>query len=138
MPEPDWDLDAWGLRLVLTLSDHLPPQAARRFAWGTAGDALERGRIVFWHWPIEDGPLPAWETAAYLADSVAAALALGWPVLIHCQEGRNRSGLLAALVVRTVTGCTGAEAVARVRAARPMCLANETFARALEALGPPR
>lgn len=137
MPAPDWDLDGWGVRLVVTLSEHLPPQAARRFAWATAGGAAGEGRILFVHWPIEDGPIPAWDTCAVVVGTVVDAVGRGWPVLIHCQEGRNRSGLIAALAVRELTGSTGAAAADVVRAARPGMLYNKAFAAALGGLGAP-
>lgn len=128
MPSPQWDLDAWGVALVVSLSDHLPPQAARRFEWGTRGDAVGEGRLLFTHWPIEDGDLPELGRLHLVVSLVAAAARSGLRVLVHCQEGRNRSGLVAALVVRELTGCSGARAVEVVRAARPGMLGNRAFA----------
>lgn len=136
MPEPGWDLDGGGVRLVVSLSEHLPPQAARRFEWGTRGGAAGDGRIVFVHWPFEDGPLPEWDACTFATQAVVAAVRQGWTTLVHCQEGRNRSGLIAALAVRELTGCSGADAVATVRAARPGMLSNRAFAQALEQLPP--
>ena len=137
MPAPDWPLLDWGVTLLVSLSDHLPPQAARRFEWGTRGEAAGAGRIVFLHWPIEDGALPDLDAAHLVAHSVARAVRSGRTVLLHCQEGRNRSGLIAALAVRELAGASGAEAVSRVRAARPGMLANRTFAEHLTSLPAP-
>lgn len=62
-----------------------------------------------------------------LADGLAARLRAGETVLVHCQAGLNRSGLLAA---RTLTklGKTPAESVALLRESRcPLVLCNEAF-----------
>lgn len=137
MPEPTWPLVGWGFGVVVSLSEHLPPQAARRFEWGTRGGAAGDGELVFVHWPFEDGDLPRLELAELVAAVVVDAVRRGLRVLVHCQEGRNRSGLVAALAARTLAGCSGAVAVAQVRAARPGMLANRRFAAALEALTAP-
>jgi protein-tyrosine phosphatase len=137
MPDPNWDIDRWGVQLVVTVSDHLPPQAARRDEWGTNGDAVGEGRIIYLHWPIEDGDVPAWEPAAFITHAVTVAVRRGWTVLLHCYEGRNRSGLIAALAYRTLTGCTGADAVDHVRSCRPGMLSNREFAQALQKLPAP-
>ncbi len=47
-------------------------------------------------------------------------------VVVICLEGRNRSGLVVALTLCDL-GYTGAEAVARLRAARPRTLYNPFF-----------
>lgn len=54
-----------------------------------------------------------------------------------CEEGRNRSGLVTSLAVRELCRVSGADAVARVRAARGGMLANRTFAAALAGLPAP-
>lgn len=137
MPGPDWDLDRCGVRLVVSLSEHLPPQAARRFEWGTRGEASGDGRMLFLHWPFEDGPLPSWDSCAFVSQAVAWSVRQGWVSLVHCHEGRNRSGLIAALAVRELVRCSGSDALEAVRAARPGMLSNRTFADALTKLPPP-
>jgi hypothetical protein len=137
MPKPDWPLDEWAIGLVVSLSDHLPPQAARRSQWGTRGEAMGDGRIMFLHWPIEDGSLPNATLTHLLVSTITHARRLGLRVLIHCEEGRNRSALIASLVVRQILGVTGQEAVVVVRAARPGALTNRTFAKELALLEKP-
>jgi len=134
MPQSDWDLEAFGVRLVVTLSDHLPPQAARRYEWGTRGEAAGDGSIVFLHWPIEDGDLPDTTSCDLVVDTVCRFLVRGRPVLVHCNEGRNRSGLVVALAVRQLTGCSGSGAIDAVRSRRSGMLSNRAFVAALEGL----
>lgn len=57
--------------------------------------------------------------------------------LVHCYGGRNRSGLLNALVVRELLGCSGAEAKRRVVAGRRGALVNPHFSAYLEQLPKP-
>jgi protein-tyrosine phosphatase len=102
----------------------------------TPYDADLEGVVEYVHVPFADGQLrndiPV-RTAALVADRIKA----GRPVLVHCRGGRNRSALVSALTIRELTGCTGAEALARVRRARPGALANEHFARYLHELAAP-
>ena len=137
MPRSDWDLVAEGVDLVISLSEHLPPQAARRFEWHTRGGAAGNGRIVYAHWPIEDGPAPDMVRAQLVAGLASAGVAAGMTVLVHCQEGQNRSGLVAALAVRLMVGCSGQDAVALVRQARRGALRNTAFAAVVQALPAP-
>ena len=48
-------------------------------------------------------------------------------VLIHCLAGRNRAALVAALVYRKLTGCSGEGAFQHLRKIRPNCLHNPVF-----------
>ena len=136
MPQPDWPLQRWGVRLVVSLSEHLPPHAAARYEWGTRGGAHGDGDVMYLHWPFVDGDAPEYPLAELAASTVAAAVQRRLVVLVHCQEGRNRSGLISALAVRTLTGCSGADAVTAVRTARPPALANRAFRDAITSLDP--
>lgn len=92
-------------------------------------------RLGYFHVPIPDGQ--QWRRAELerLA-CLVASYELGGPrsVLITCHAGRNRSGLLAALIVREVTGESGARAMEIVRAGRPRAIANPYHAAYLESL----
>lgn len=91
------------------------------------------GIVEYVHAPFPDGRLTpdrVLPTARLVADRIQD----GRPVLTHCHGGRNRSALINALAIRYVTGCTGPEAMARVRRARPGALANEHFTRYLQDL----
>ena len=91
------------------------------------------------HHPIPDGGLSD-ETAALLqalSQEIAASLSRGHGWLIQCHAGRNRSGLLSALVVRRVLRVPGAQALAHVRAHRPRAVDNDAFSAFLCSLEAP-
>ncbi len=48
-------------------------------------------------------------------------------ILVHCHAGRNRSGLISALLVVMMTQLTGREAIEVVRKGRKNALANPHF-----------
>jgi protein-tyrosine phosphatase len=85
-------------------------------------------------WPIEDADLPALDRLEALVEFAAAFLRAGQPVLVHCAQGLNRSGLVVALLLRAVDGVSGKEAVRRIRRARPYALVNTRFKDYVEAL----
>lgn len=72
-----------------------------------------------------------------LAGLVAGLVQDGHQALVHCTFGRNRSGLMAALVVRELLGLSGAEALAYVQARRRRAANNEAFAGWLRSLPAP-
>lgn len=84
-------------------------------------------RIVYA--PIDDAVLSPREayTAEVASDVVARTLQAGRRALVTCMAGRNRSGLVSALSLCRLYGCSGTEAVAMVRARRPNALTNESF-----------
>ena len=59
-------------------------------------------------------------------------------MLVHCTFGKNRSGLVMALVVRDVLGCDGPTALARVRGVRDNAVNNDAFAEWVRSLPAPR
>lgn len=61
-----------------------------------------------------------------LAQGVVDRLNNGENVLIHCQAGLNRSGMVTARVL-TLMGKTPQEALETVRKRSPLVLCNETF-----------
>jgi len=122
----DW-VRAQGITVVVDIADadaH-PPAGA------TEGLAYLKVPLV----DADDVPDPV--LVQHLARMVAALIAEGRTVLVHCTFGRNRSGLVAALVVREVLGVPGAEALAHVQARRDGTVNNETFAAWLRSLPAP-
>ena len=93
-------------------------------------------KMVDWYecMPLPDGQIS--ERMAHcletLADDVAAEVRRGGRVLMHCWGGRNRSGLLAALVLTRLERITGSQAYDRVRAVRRGALVNLHFANYLK------
>ncbi|HET8595914.1 MAG TPA: dual specificity protein phosphatase family protein [Intrasporangium sp.] len=88
--------------------------------------------------PLVDGSeLPSPTLTLGLAGLVADLVRDGHRALIHCTFGRNRSGLLATLVVRDLLGLSGADALAHVQAHREGAVNNEDFAGWLRSLPAP-
>lgn len=73
-----------------------------------------------------EGPVDT-EAVETAVDWVMGRLDAGCNVLVHCQAGLNRSGMVAARVL-TRMGFTPSEAVAQLRAKRsPAVLCNQAF-----------
>ena len=83
--------------------------------------------ISYVHWPIDDGPVPDRETLAALVEAACVFIEHGGRVVTMCAQGRNRSGLVSALIVCGVRRVGGAEAVRHVRRKIPEALSNEEF-----------
>jgi protein-tyrosine phosphatase len=94
--------------------------------WSRADPDLEKSPAIYVHYPIPDG-VRIEPDLARLAMELAKDLRDGAKILIQCHAGRNRSGLLAAMVVRLYLNCTSFEAMRRVREGRPRAIANEAF-----------
>ena len=134
MPNPGWDAENSGVDIIVSVADHTCPQAGRRFEWGTRGDSAGAGRILYIHWPIEDGDLPQASLLGLIVEQISAGIRKGHTVLIHCQEGRNRSGLIAGLVLRNLYHISGREALTHIREKQIGAVSNKTFANYLENL----
>jgi hypothetical protein len=84
------------------------------------------------HFRIDDADPPqpgTFELAAEATEVVDRYLRRGHRVLVTCNLGQNRSGLVVGLALVRSFGLGGAEAVARVREARgPRALSNRAFA----------
>jgi protein-tyrosine phosphatase len=94
-----------------------------------------RTRLV--HAPNDDSflrPLTRQQivTAARAAKLAASALRCGKTVLVTCHMGLNRSGLVSAMTLHLVYGCSGIEAVKRVKEKRCGALFNKRFVEFLE------
>lgn len=80
-------------------------------------------------WFIADGPVPEPESRIWgVAQDISDRLDRGESVLVRCQMGINRSGLIVAATL-LLRGWTIEEALAEIRARRdPMALSNPHFA----------
>jgi protein-tyrosine phosphatase len=77
-------------------------------------------------------------TALRARDAVLRALRKGQRVLVTCRQGRNRSGLVCALVLRELTGWPGKMIVSHLRNLRPGALSNPVYAGYVGGLLAPR
>lgn len=78
---------------------------------------------------FDDGQeLPDMSRIEAIVSEVAYSVASGERVIVHCNAGLNRSGLIVALVIMRLTGKTGKQALEHLRICRPMALTNYTFA----------
>ena len=116
-----------GIDVVLDLADPdaFPP-----------ADQIEG--LVYLKCPLvdaEDVPEPG--LTLRLAVLVAGLVQDGHAALVHCTFGRNRSGLMATLVVRELLGLSGEDALAYVQERRDRAANNEAFARWLASLPAP-
>jgi protein-tyrosine phosphatase len=119
------DLGGLGLRTVIDLRTAGELEARGRIAWPTDD-------LVFHHLPLmdvlpPDDEYPEWSDPAHVAAQYAGMLADGapavaaaidvlcdpaaYPVVFHCMAGKDRTGILSALVLR-VLGVADADIVA--------------------------
>lgn len=108
-------LERYGVTRVIALAPPTPDPDLR--AW--------TGR--FTNFPIPDGLLKKQEPLLALARELAEEIEADGCVLTMCNAGRNRSGLLSALVVRELSGIPGSAAMDVVRLHRPRAIANVNF-----------
>lgn len=73
-------------------------------------------------------------TAQRARDAVLPAIRSGKRVLVTCRQGRNRSGLVCALVLRELTGWPGKMILTHLRNLRPGVLSNLVYAEYVGAL----
>ena len=86
---------------------------------------------------VDQEDLPDPGLTLRLAALVAGLVRDGHQALVHCTFGRNRSGLVATLVVRELLGLSGPDALAYVQARRDRAANNDTFAEWLASLPAP-
>lgn len=78
-------------------------------------------------WSVLDGPLPDELVLDGLVRLVVSYVEAGRSVLVHCAWGRNRSSLVTGLALCALTGCSGREAVERIRSERVYAFNNPAF-----------
>ena len=124
----DWEVLRGQVDAVIDLADPGP---------GPSADDL--GEITYVKAPLEDGEtLPEPVLLDHLTGLVVDLVRQGRRVLVHCTFGKNRSGLVMALVVREVLGCDGPTALAKVRAVRDNAVNNDAFSEWVSSLPAPR
>lgn len=88
------------------------------------------------HMPLDDNRRVPVKEAGKVAHELARLWRRGARVLVTCNMGLNRSGLISALGVRQITGKSGVEAVVDVQRARKSALFNDYFRWYLKNLPP--
>jgi protein-tyrosine phosphatase len=85
------------------------------------------------HVPLEDKLIDrrTWQLALVAAYQVTDAIRRGKKVLVTCNAGRNRSGLIVALALHLLSGQPAAPIIGYVKKARPGALSNPSFVRAI-------
>ena len=123
----DWEVLRGQVDAVIDLADPGPGPSAE-----------DLGEITYVKAPLEDGEtLPEPVLLDHLTGLVVDLVRQGRRVLVHCTFGKNRSGLVMALVVREVLGCDGPTALAKVRAVRDNAVNNDAFSEWVSSLPAP-
>lgn len=109
--------------LVLCAEEYQPP-----------AEIFHKVRVVYA--PNDDDPHrpPSKEELRIALDAAtqaAAALRLNQKVLVTCQMGINRSGLVTGLTLHKLLSISGMEACAMIKQARPWALTNPQFVQCL-------
>lgn len=119
--------DAGFQMLVLCAQEYQPE--ARRFPGVTVVHAPNNDVFAL---PITREQLGL---AVKAARRVTEAIQAGHRVLVTCMQGRNRSGLVAAIALHMLTGCSGMAAIRKVKERRQRrALSNPHFLACLERL----
>jgi protein-tyrosine phosphatase len=101
-------------------------------------DVILDDRVQWWkHIPISDGKIKDMASIILARDTALSMHQHGYHTVVHCAAGRNRSGIVAALVLRELENLDGLEALEEVRRLRPGALSNPHFTEYLTQLGRP-
>jgi protein-tyrosine phosphatase len=115
-PDPDAALGRVGAAAAVCLCE--AAELADRYPGYVDWLRANRPARALWH-PIPDLHAPDLADAVDLLDQLAARMASGQTLLMHCGAGIGRAGTMAAALLITM-GVPQAEAVAVVRVSRPM------------------
>lgn len=109
---------AWGAQALVTL---LERSEFDLLNVTRLGDVAEVAGLDWYHLPIPDMGAPGWQFErrwVYAGARLRRLLRRGGRVVIHCRVGLGRSGTIAARLMAEL-GISPAEAILRVRKARP-------------------
>ena len=105
--------EIWGITGLLNMwKDH--PNLRKMVSW-------------YYHVGLPDGRTIPHAALADLVDAAEAHIRAGGCLVTMCHGGRNRSGMLSALIYQRLRNGTGAEAAKQVRQARRGALVNPQF-----------
>jgi protein-tyrosine phosphatase len=100
-----------------------------------AGRLFSDVRVL--HCPFDDADVPCAEELEMIhqtAKHAAMRVRMGEKVLVTCNMGINRSGLVTAITLMRLTGMSGRDATLEVRSKRSHALQNTRFTRYLAQL----
>ena len=143
-PPPGFALAKEGFKtLVLCAEEYQPPYVIPDFFAQVPDFYLERPfpgvKVIYAPNDDSSTDLPSREVLAKAlsaAHEVAFSIKMGKKALVTCWQGRNRSGLVSALTLHFLLGCSGMEAVRIVQRARRGALTNPAFVHVLSHLRP--
>ena len=100
--------------------------------------AMMDPRVEWWSYlPIADGRISNMPNVLHARDTALSMRKHHNTVVIHCVAGRNRSGLIGALILRELHQLTGPQALEMVRRLRPNSVDNPYFEEYLMGIGAP-
>jgi hypothetical protein len=139
----------WALRENLYLAAMPKPAHFDKHGWSNVGlltlcpkrplpSVIIDPRVEWWkHEPMSDGRIKDMDQVWRARDIALTMHAQGLTTIIHCMAGRNRSGLIGALVLQQIENLSGPEALERIRELRPRSVDNIHFEEFLMSLGRP-
>jgi protein-tyrosine phosphatase len=84
---------------------------------------------MYYQVPLLDNSYVPIHDVEQLVQRVVEEVMRGNGVMIHCNQGNNRSPLIAILAIIKLTGCEPTEAVRQAREIQPSILKNKFFER---------
>jgi len=90
-------------------------------------ELAESGLVRYINYPLPDARYVDCDALYANVSAALNELYNGGRVLVHCIAGRNRSGLVSAILAAKLLGLNGEEAFAQVRRARPESFTNKVF-----------
>lgn len=88
--------------------------------------SVAMGELYRWY-PMSDGKKLDAGRVESIADEIVDFIYGHHKVLVHCNAGRNRAGLVASLVVSRILAISGADALRHVRSIRREAVGNPVF-----------
>lgn len=93
--------------------------------------AMHPKTVEYIIWPMSDGKRIETEKIEWIVDRILERLGRGEAVLVHCNAGRNRTGLIVTIVLSRYYGISQRDALKQLRQLRPGAVANLAFERYL-------
>jgi len=120
-PRPDdWldvDVAEWRARGLDVIVSLLEPEEVSDLGLPREAALCRASGIEFLSFPIPDRGVPEIPDAARIAESIAAGIADGRSIAIHCRAGIGRSSVLAACAMICL-GIEAGDALSRIKEAR--------------------